>query len=176
MASPKSVWHAGRGTLSSEASGFRLSIKRSATPGCFEFTIVTDPGDAVPPCTVAFGSRRSALLAMAAAEQALVALGRRLATHIPLASSLQLPVVVGTPAAATTGRSQGTRWMTLLLIIIILLLLFGGGGYYGRRAGWYGGYGDRSNIGLGTFLVIILIVILLLGGLGGPYLGYWHYW
>jgi hypothetical protein len=70
--------------------------------------------------------------------------------------------------------------MGLLLLIIVLVLIFGGGGYYGHRSGWYGrrGYVDGPRSGgmsLGMFLLIALLLILLFGGIGGPYLGYWHY-
>jgi hypothetical protein len=69
--------------------------------------------------------------------------------------------------------------MGLLLLIIVLVLIFGGGGYYGHRSGWYGrGYADGPRSGgmsLGMFLLVALVLILLFGGLGGPYLGYWHY-
>jgi hypothetical protein len=68
--------------------------------------------------------------------------------------------------------------MGLLLVIIVLVLIFGGGGYYGHRSGWYGSRyagGSRGGLGLGGFLLIALVLIVLFGGIGGPYLGYWHY-
>jgi hypothetical protein len=76
MVTPKKVWQTcPQGTLSSEANGFRLSIERSVTVGYVRFVVLSDPGNATtPPSILASGEKPSALLAMAAAEQAAAAI------------------------------------------------------------------------------------------------------
>jgi hypothetical protein len=61
----------------SEANGFALSVRQSPDGGCIQFMVVSDHGGrAGPPRVLACGDERSALRAMAAAEQAAAAMAR----------------------------------------------------------------------------------------------------
>jgi hypothetical protein len=79
---PKGLWRIGPKGLSSAAHGFRLSVERSSTRGYFHFRVESDRGHAVTSfCTLASGTRQSALQAMAAAEQTAETIGSRQASR-----------------------------------------------------------------------------------------------
>ena len=107
MATPQKLWHTGpKRTLWTEANGLRLSIELSATPGLFRFTVAGDvvAGDAVAAATpsrpLATGNRRSAMDAMAAAEQAADSIAQRALPAIPLTAISGLAAAEAGPEPA----------------------------------------------------------------------------
>ncbi len=72
MGSPREVWWTGpAGSLLSDANGFALSIQRSTSVGCIQYAVVGKlASDALLPSVLTSGNERTALRAMAAAEDA----------------------------------------------------------------------------------------------------------